>query len=75
MSDDCLFCKIARKEVPSKTVHEDHDIVATFEELADAAAGEDVVIDDKDLEHAGNLRVDAAPAPGRGESARKRVCG
>jgi histidine triad (HIT) family protein len=28
MSDQCLFCKIARKEVPSKTVHEDHDIVA-----------------------------------------------
>jgi histidine triad (HIT) family protein len=28
MSDECLFCKIARKEVPSKTVHEDHDIVA-----------------------------------------------
>jgi histidine triad (HIT) family protein len=28
MSEECLFCRIARKEVPSKTVHEDHDIVA-----------------------------------------------
>jgi histidine triad (HIT) family protein len=28
MSDDCIFCKIARKQVPSKTVFEDHDLVA-----------------------------------------------
>jgi histidine triad (HIT) family protein len=28
MSDDCIFCKIARKQVPSKTVYEDHDLVA-----------------------------------------------
>jgi histidine triad (HIT) family protein len=28
MSDDCIFCKIARKQVPSKTVYEDHDLLA-----------------------------------------------
>jgi histidine triad (HIT) family protein len=26
--DDCLFCKIARKEIPSEIVHEDEDLVA-----------------------------------------------
>ncbi len=25
---DCLFCKIARKEIPAKLVHEDEDVVA-----------------------------------------------
>jgi histidine triad (HIT) family protein len=25
---DCLFCKISRKEIPAKLVHEDEDVVA-----------------------------------------------
>ena len=29
---DCLFCRIARKEIPAKLVHEDDDVVA-FEDL------------------------------------------
>jgi histidine triad (HIT) family protein len=29
---DCVFCKIARKEIPAKLVHEDDDVVA-FEDL------------------------------------------
>lgn len=29
---DCIFCKIAKKEIPSKMVHEDADCVA-FEDL------------------------------------------
>jgi histidine triad (HIT) family protein len=28
MSDDCLFCKIASREVPAKIVHEDEHVVA-----------------------------------------------
>lgn len=28
MSDDCLFCKIARGEIPSKKVYEDEDVFA-----------------------------------------------
>jgi histidine triad (HIT) family protein len=28
MSDECIFCRIARKEIPSKPVFEDHDLVA-----------------------------------------------
>jgi histidine triad (HIT) family protein len=28
MSDDCIFCKIARKEVPTQPLYEDHDLIA-----------------------------------------------
>ena len=28
MSNDCIFCKIVRKEVPSQPLHEDHDLLA-----------------------------------------------
>ena len=28
MSDECIFCRIGRKQVPSKTVYEDHDLLA-----------------------------------------------
>ena len=28
MSDECIFCKIARKEVPTRPVYEDHDLLA-----------------------------------------------
>lgn len=32
MSGDCLFCKIAAKEIPAKLVHEDEDVFA-FEDI------------------------------------------
>jgi histidine triad (HIT) family protein len=32
MSADCLFCKIGRKEIPAKLVHEDADVFA-FEDI------------------------------------------
>lgn len=28
MDDDCIFCRIVRKEVPSQPIFEDHDLVA-----------------------------------------------
>ena len=28
MSDDCLFCRIARDEIPSKKLYEDDDVLA-----------------------------------------------
>jgi len=36
MSDDCLFCKIAAKKIPSKTVYEDDEIFA-FEDISPQA--------------------------------------
>lgn len=32
MSDDCLFCKIGKKEIPAKIVYEDAEIFA-FEDI------------------------------------------
>ena len=32
MSADCLFCKIAAKQIPAKLVHEDADVFA-FEDI------------------------------------------
>lgn len=28
MTDECIFCRIIRKEVPSQPIHEDHDLLA-----------------------------------------------
>jgi len=28
MSDECVFCRIVRKEIPSQPLYEDHDVVA-----------------------------------------------
>jgi histidine triad (HIT) family protein len=36
MSADCLFCKIAAKEIPSKVVYEDDDVFA-FEDIGPQA--------------------------------------
>lgn len=36
MSADCLFCKIARKEIPAKLVYEDTDVFA-FEDIGPQA--------------------------------------
>lgn len=35
MKDDCLFCKIVRKEVPAKIVYEDNDILAMLDAFPD----------------------------------------
>ncbi|MBS0307477.1 MAG: histidine triad nucleotide-binding protein [Proteobacteria bacterium] len=34
--DDCIFCKIAAKQIPSKTVYEDEDVIA-FHDINPAA--------------------------------------
>jgi len=36
MSDECIFCRIARKEVPTHPVYEDHDLVA-FDDIRPVA--------------------------------------
>ena len=28
MADECIFCRIVRKELPSLPIHEDHDLIA-----------------------------------------------
>ena len=36
MNDECIFCKIARKEVPAQPVYEDHDLLA-FDDIRPVA--------------------------------------
>jgi histidine triad (HIT) family protein len=36
MNSDCLFCKIAARQIPSKIVHEDDDVFA-FEDIGPQA--------------------------------------
>ena len=36
--DDCIFCKIANKEIPTTLVYED-DLVAAFNDLFASGAG------------------------------------
>ena len=40
---DCIFCKIARKEIPAKIVYEDRQVVA-FEDLSPQAPSHALVI-------------------------------
>ena len=43
MSEDCLFCKIIKGEIPSKKIYEDKDVVA-FLDIAPLADGHTVII-------------------------------
>ncbi len=56
---DCLFCKIANKEIPAKIVHEDEDVVA-FEDIHPQAPVHLLVIP---RIHVGSM-ADLVPADG-----------
>jgi Diadenosine tetraphosphate (Ap4A) hydrolase and other HIT family hydrolases len=61
MSADCLFCKIAAKQIPAKLVHEDADVFA-FEDINPQAPTHVLVCPKKhfaSLEHA-TLEEEAA---------------
>ena len=49
MKDDCLFCKIVRKEVPSKILYEDDDILVMLDAFPDTD-GHTLVISKKHFE-------------------------
>lgn len=49
MKDDCLFCKIARKEVDSKILYEDEDIMVIMDAYPDTD-GHTLVIPKKHYE-------------------------
>lgn len=68
-NDSCLFCKIARKEIPAKIVYEDEDVVA-FDDIKPQAPLHVLIIprthiakvadlDDKDAIIVGKLVVAA----------------
>jgi len=49
MSQDCLFCRIARGEVPSRKVHEDAEVLA-FHDIHPAAPVHFLMIPKKHVE-------------------------
>lgn len=58
MSADCLFCRIVRKEIPAKLIHESEDCVA-FRDI-DPKAPVHVLVVPRD--HVGSLNEMADPA-------------
>jgi histidine triad (HIT) family protein len=48
VSEDCLFCKIAAKQIPSKIVYEDEDVFA-FEDIGPQAPTHILIIPRKHL--------------------------
>ncbi len=48
MSEDCIFCRIGRKEIPAAFVYEDEDVVA-FKDLAPQAPVHVLVVPKKHL--------------------------
>lgn len=48
--DDCIFCKIARKEVPVQPVYEDEQLIA-FPDIKPAAPVHVLIITKKHLDH------------------------
>ncbi|OGH86557.1 MAG: hypothetical protein A2301_02500 [Candidatus Magasanikbacteria bacterium RIFOXYB2_FULL_40_13] len=61
MSDECIFCKIIKGEVPNHTVYEDGDVLA-FLDIFPHAKGHTVVIPKKHIERIEELDANSAGA-------------
>ena len=61
---DCVFCKIARGEIPSKKVYEDDEILA-FHDINPQAAVHFMVIPKKHIGSLADAGADDAPLLGR----------
>ncbi len=55
MSPDCIFCKIARKEIPSKIIYEDGECVA-FQDVAPQAPIHILIITKRHVEKLADTR-------------------
>ena len=65
MSDqDCVFCKIAAKQIPARLVHEDTDAVA-FHDLAPQAPWHVLLVPRRHLASLGAARAEDAALLGR----------
>jgi len=61
--EDCLFCSIANKDIPSKIVFEDHEILA-FEDVNPQAPLHVLLIPKKHIEKVSDLTQEHAAAVG-----------
>ncbi|MFP4633166.1 MAG: HIT domain-containing protein [Halobacteriales archaeon] len=59
MSEDCLFCKIARGDLPARKVYEDDDVVA-FLDVNPLSRGHTLVIPREHAERLDDMSSDAA---------------
>jgi histidine triad (HIT) family protein len=62
--NDCLFCKIARRELPAKLVYEDPDLFA-FEDIAPQAPSHILICTRKHVEALGDAKAEDASLLGR----------
>ena len=62
--DDCLFCKIARKEIPAEVVHEDAELMA-FKDIFPQAPVHLLIIPKAHCAGLNDLSPDMAPILGR----------
>ena len=60
---NCLFCRIAQKEVPAKVVYEDATVVG-FEDINPKAPVHILIIPKKHIESANTLAAEDEPAMG-----------
>jgi histidine triad (HIT) family protein len=70
--DDCIFCKIAAKKIPSKAVYEDDEIVA-FEDINPQAPVHIVVISKNHIEKLSDLAEKDSQLAGRMVMAAKNI--
>jgi histidine triad (HIT) family protein len=61
---DCIFCKIANKEIPSQFVYEDQDVVA-FKDLHPKAPTHILLIPKKHIEKLSDMKNDDAALGGK----------
>lgn len=62
--DDCLFCKIARKEIPAAVVHEDEGLMA-FKDIFPQAPVHLLIIPKIHCQGLNDLKPELAPVLGR----------
>ena len=64
MEDDCLFCKIANKEISSDVVYEDDDIIA-FNDIDPQAPVHIIFIPKKHIETLNDISISDSDLVGR----------
>ena len=62
--DDCIFCKIIKKEIPSNIVYEDEEILA-FRDINPVAPVHILVIPKKHIDYVTDLKEDDEALIGR----------
>jgi histidine triad (HIT) family protein len=69
---DCIFCRIARKEIPAKAVFED-DLVLAFEDIKPQAPVHIVVIPKEHIEKLSDIDRERAGIMGRLTAAANKI--